>query len=452
MRINELPARERRDSGFGIRTLLRGLRPVSTDYTTSFVSDEESELSTVRIVVTFVLLVGLATAKVLLIKAASMPASLPSLSNASTISPPSPSPLSSMLPSQVPAAASSSIPGSPVPTAVALPDGSGCGKSDRAHPELKYSFEPAATVFLSEVVKFVFSVAMATGASACGTNESDERPTLRSMMLYSVPALLYFLSSNLDFVSIRELDPPTIQLLGSTRILVSALLSHYILRVQLQRVQVVGILILFSGVTVAELRKVLLGDHCLGHFSLLGVCTILTSSMLTSVSAVLCSKLLARSKDSPIHLQNSQLYLAGMLFNGLLVYFGPGSANIREHGLTYGFTTVVWLIIAANSGMGICVSIAFKYTGVMPEVFAGILTTLLISLGSALLFHFKITFNFVLGAVLVFTGLSLYYLRPRLWLLSASAPESSQYAQIDADIPDLVASDSDAVDQQGNYM
>jgi drug/metabolite transporter (DMT)-like permease len=166
-----------------------------------------------------------------------------------------------------------------------------------------------------------------------------------------------------------------------------------------------------------------------------GVVIVVSTALIAAVASLACALLLSQHPERSIHPQNSQLYIGGMAVNLVLLFFDgspqPWFAN---------FTPAVWAIVLINASIGISVSIMFKHLGIVTEVIASIVTTVLLMVLSVMFFGFRITPAFAIGAAIAMGGFYTYYAQPRLPCLPG---EAGGYAEIPADIDE----DDDGLDE-----
>lgn len=67
-------------------------------------------------------------------------------------------------------------------------------------------------------------------------------------------ALLYFVSNNLNFIIIRELDPVAFQILNNLKILTTALLYRFMMKVELSPLQWRMLLVLTGSSVLSQVR------------------------------------------------------------------------------------------------------------------------------------------------------------------------------------------------------
>ncbi|KAJ3313852.1 hypothetical protein HDV04_001413 [Boothiomyces sp. JEL0838] len=174
-------------------------------------------------------------------------------------------------------------------------------------------------------------------------------------MAMTVPAILYFIQNNLQYVAVSKLDAATFQVTYQLKILTTALFSVGMLKRTLSLKKWVSLVLLTAGVAIVQLSS-----------------------------------------------QNTAVYIA----NG---------AEIRENGFFYGYNAWTWGAIACQALGGIIVAIVVLYADNILKGFATSISIILSSLMSVVIFDFEITFAFVVGAIVVLYGITLLTIATHLY-------------------------------------
>ena len=74
----------------------------------------------------------------------------------------------------------------------------------------------------------------------------------RTSLLYLVPSIIYWLHNNVQFVTLRYVDPATYQIMGNLKIVTTGLLLWLCLRRQLSALQWMALALLMIGATVSQ--------------------------------------------------------------------------------------------------------------------------------------------------------------------------------------------------------
>ena len=74
----------------------------------------------------------------------------------------------------------------------------------------------------------------------------------RTSLLYLVPSIVYWLHNNVQFVTLRYVDPATYQIMGNLKIVTTGLLLWLCLRRQLSALQWMALALLMIGATTSQ--------------------------------------------------------------------------------------------------------------------------------------------------------------------------------------------------------
>ncbi|XP_031571782.1 uncharacterized protein LOC116305920 [Actinia tenebrosa] len=242
----------------------------------------------------------------------------------------------------------------------------------------------------------------------------------------SVPALIYTIQNNLQYVAISNLDAATFQVTYQLKILTTALFSVVMLNKSLNKLQWLSLFMLFGGVSVVQLQptsnvkptatpastNVTLATMATAKQNpLIGLLAVVLSSLCSGFAGVYFEKILKGTQGS-VWLRNTQLGTYGIIIGLIGMQINDGS-KVSEKGFLYGYTTLVWIVISMQAFGGLLVAIVVKYADNILKGFATSFSIILSCIVSVYLFNFHISIQFVLGAVLVMFAIYLYSLPPK---------------------------------------
>ena len=344
-----------------------------------------------------------------------------------------------------------------------------------------HRYLPSTAVFLHELVKLAVCLTFALYETSMKLPRSASVTSLFSALFgaifsgdswkMAIPACLYTLANNLQFVGISNLDAATFQVVYQTKIVITAFFSVGILGQRLTSRKWVALLILMVGVIIvsvphgstgplsegSHLRVHLprslsfvkgqeepSGAHLakrsatyegidedemllnpatsapLGLLAVIGLCT--TSGL----GGVYFEKVI---KDSPertsMWVRNVQLAVYSLfpsLFVGVMFFDGEA---ISKNGFFEGYNWIVFLTVGVQAFGGIVASFCIYYADNIYKNFATSISMVLSSLASFFFFDFKVTgnvctlcdmssdsradhFQFMLGTLLVLFATWLY--------------------------------------------
>ena len=140
----------------------------------------------------------------------------------------------------------------------------------------------------------------------------------------------------------------------------------------------------------------------------LGMCAVLLSCCSSGFAGVYFEKILKGTKGS-IWLRNIQLGMFGIL-TGIIGVWSKDGDKVSEHGVFFGFSPLVWIIISNQAFGGLLVAVVIKYADNILKGFATSVSIIVSTVAAVFLFGFNVTPLFVLGAALVILAVYLYSL------------------------------------------
>ncbi|CAM9566023.1 unnamed protein product [Ectocarpus sp. 8 AP-2014] len=272
-----------------------------------------------------------------------------------------------------------------------------------------------------------------------------EKPV--ELLKMAVPACLYVVQNNLNYVAISNLDGPTFQLLYQLKILTTALFSVVMLKRVLHMKQWGALAMLALGVGLVQVSSNSSkssgdseddgagiddaeGDEDgSGQNPLLGLVMVLLACCTSGFAGVYFEKVLKGTSVS-LWVRNMQLSGFGILLGAGCVWFKDGQA-VSENGFFYGYNYAVWMAILLNSMGGLVVAMVVKYADNVIKGFATSVSIVLTALISFFLFEFQISIMFVIGAYFVLHSTFLYSQKPPNASNSSSNSSSSSSSSAD---------------------
>uniref|UniRef100_A0AAZ3NUT3 UDP-galactose translocator n=1 Tax=Oncorhynchus tshawytscha TaxID=74940 RepID=A0AAZ3NUT3_ONCTS len=228
----------------------------------------------------------------------------------------------------------------------------------------------------------------------------------------AVPALIYTLQNNLQYVAISNLPAATFQVTYQLKILTTALFSVLMLRKSLSRIQWLSLLLLFAGVAIVQLeqegkqKETTVTGPSQNYAK--GLVAVIVSCLSSGFAGVYFEKILKGSSAS-VWMRNIQLGIFGTLLGLLGMWWNDGLA-IAEKGFLFGYTPMVWGVIFNQAFGGLLVAVVVKYADNILKGFATSFSIIVSTVVSVYLFGFHVDLLFTLGAGLVIGAVYMYSL------------------------------------------
>ncbi|EXJ88673.1 hypothetical protein A1O1_05604 [Capronia coronata CBS 617.96] len=222
-----------------------------------------------------------------------------------------------------------------------------------------------------------------------------------------VPAVLYTLQNNLQFVAATNLDAATFQVTYQCKILTTALFAVVMLGQSLSSRKWLALVILTAGVACVQIPSSTTPLHVHQGNYLIGISAVTIACICSGFAGVYFEKVLKGGQHGSIWVRNIQLSVGclGIALFGALVWDGKA---IREGGFFQGYNAVVVATVCIQAAGGLIVAMVIKYADNILKGFATSVSIILSTVASVFLFNFVPTVYFLLGSVLVFVATYMY--------------------------------------------
>lgn len=319
----------------------------------------------------------------------------------------------------------------------------------------------STAVVLSEVIKCVICLAihlrdqqstrrysqLPTLSDDASPSHSSSAYTLRQLTtdIFSVksgfpkllvPAILYTLQNNLQFVAASNLDAATFQVTYQCKILTTALFAVLMLGQSLSPKKWLALFVLTAGVACVQIPSsstaapIHEGNYSLGMISVAVAC------VCSGFAGVYFERVLKGGQSTTIWVRNIQLSV-GCLAIALFGTFVWDGQAIRTNGFFQGYNPVVVLTICVQAAGGLIVAMVIKYADNILKGFATSLSIILSTVASIFMFNFVPTIYFLFGSILVFSATYLYSMPDKKPVIEAIISDSEKN-------PILIVDDYDA--------
>lgn len=265
----------------------------------------------------------------------------------------------------------------------------------------------------------------------------------------SVPALLYLVQNNLQYVAVTYLDAATYTVSYQTKIVWSGILSVILLGRKLSLHKWLGIALLAAGVAavqiagtssppppekevVVEVEEPTAAAESWTSFSstrALGMTAVICAAMVSAMAGVYFEKILKGARVG-LWTRNLQLAFYSVVVGYVKLATSQEGVQLRsgQTSFFFGYTRLTWLCIATNAFGGLLVGCTIRYAdAVMKDVALG-LSIVLSSLISTAIFDFHLNALFAAGIAAVIYAAVLYGERAHCCGLLATdvAPDTSK--------------------------
>jgi UDP-sugar transporter A1/2/3 len=280
----------------------------------------------------------------------------------------------------------------------------------------------SVAVLCNELTKLVASTAIIAYQSgwdigALRKTFADSLFTIEGLKM-AIPASIYAMQNNLLYIALSNLEAAVFQVTYQLKILTTAVLSYFMLKRRLSRLQCVALLILFVGVVLVQLgeSKVKGGGAAAaaapqrGAGSLrgqaVGLVCVLISACSSGFAGVYFERVVKTTQTS-VWVRNIQLGSFGAVAAAAAMFAHDGGDVL--HGRMFrGFNVLTITIIAVQALGGLITAVVIKYADNILKGFATSISIVLATVASTYLFDFEVSLLFLLGALIVMAAVVLY--------------------------------------------
>ncbi|KIM58845.1 hypothetical protein SCLCIDRAFT_1218183 [Scleroderma citrinum Foug A] len=232
----------------------------------------------------------------------------------------------------------------------------------------------------------------------------------------SIPAILYVIQNNLQYVAATNLEAATFQVSYQMKILTTAAFSVLLLRKQLSTSQWMALFFLAIGVGIVQIQTGASDTVKAASFHLFQNSSMnalkgflaVVAACFTSGLAGVYFEMVLKNSQSDLWIRNVQLSAFSLLpaLIPIVLARHPDSGLISS--LFQNFGPWAWATVAIQVVGGLVTAMVIKYSDNILKGFATSLSIVLSFLASIALFDFQITFTFILGSVVVLIATWLY--------------------------------------------
>ncbi|CAF3959443.1 unnamed protein product [Rotaria sordida] len=233
------------------------------------------------------------------------------------------------------------------------------------------TFSSVIMNFIIEFIKLLFSLHAFICLKRIHLNKIQIFLWFKQSILYSMPAILYFLNNNLAVHIQIHMDPTSYQILSNFKIFTTAILYRLIMKKRLIKQQWFALILLFFGGLTYSLgtfksssfiSKTITNSTIImreTYIRPLGIPMIVIYCTLSGLAGVYNEWILKRNYSESLHLQNIFLYTYGTIFNliSAISMMITTSKTTNHLNLFHGFTFYTWLIVITQVLNGLIMSV-----------------------------------------------------------------------------------------------
>lgn len=272
-------------------------------------------------------------------------------------------------------------------------------------------YDSSTAVILGEILKLIMSfflLSFEKGSIRGSYSQlmSELTNHSRDVLLQGVPALLYTIQNNANYIATANLEAAVFQISSQLKLLTAAIFSVTFLKKHISSFQWLSLIILGAGVVLVQFDPNAKSNGSSGNNLFLGLVSVVIACCTSGFAGVFMEKMF---KDSKFSLWSRNVWLAifsimvglvGIIFKDYTL-FNPVHFF---HGYTiWAFTAVCLLAIG-----GLIIAMVLKYADNILKAFGNSASILVSSWISVYLFNFKITPYFLAGCALVMIAIVLY--------------------------------------------
>ncbi|KAK7054782.1 hypothetical protein VNI00_003245 [Paramarasmius palmivorus] len=232
----------------------------------------------------------------------------------------------------------------------------------------------------------------------------------------SIPAILYVIQNNLQYVAASNLDAATFQVSYQMKILTTAAFSVLLLRKKLTPTQWISLMFLAAGVGLVQIQSgaghrtsspdMLTMNAMKGFLAVAAAC-------FTSGLAGVYFEMVLKNSQGDLWVRNVQLSLFSLLPCIVHIVFshesGPALGSLGWfRGLFANFGLWAWGTVLVQVIGGLVTAMVIKYSDNILKGFATSLSIVMSFLASVALFDFRMTWTFVIGSAVVLNATWMY--------------------------------------------
>ncbi|KAK0043366.1 UDP-galactose transporter senju [Biomphalaria pfeifferi] len=285
----------------------------------------------------------------------------------------------------------------------------------------KYSYNTVTVVLLTEVLKLVTAAVIFIKDHSIKSLFEDIVKHRKVFVLYFIPAALYCLYNNLQFVNLSAYDPTTYYLLLQFRVVVTGVIFQLIFKKQLSRIQWASLLILTLGCIIKEVRHDVSSAQAMSSTASSFVdyldihLLFIMFQVFSSCFAGVYNEFLLKDTGADVHIMmaNVFMYLNSIICNVLILAFrGEFIPAFYSESVMSILQVKVLAIIINNAAIGIVTSLFLRSLNSILKTFASALELMFTAVLCWMIFGIPVDLYTVLAIFIVSAATYLYAQNP----------------------------------------
>jgi UDP-sugar transporter A1/2/3 len=220
-------------------------------------------------------------------------------------------------------------------------------------------------------------------------------------VMMTIPAGLYVIQNNLQYIAVSNLSAEIYQVLTQTKIITTAFFSTLLLNKKHTSLQWMSVLFLSMGVGVIQLSFPSNSSKALVAINYTkGLICIFISALTSGFAGVYFEKMVKKRTIS-LWIRNIEICAISFVM-ALVTSFSKDHMKILSKGFFYGYNPLLWSVILTQAVGGMLVSLVVKHSNSVIKAFATSASIILTCIISALFLNeVKLGYKFVIGVIMV---------------------------------------------------
>jgi len=292
-----------------------------------------------------------------------------------------------------------------------------------------YSYNTVTVVLLTEFIKLIAAAIVYVKENSIAMLKDEIVKYKKVLLLYFIPAALYCLYNNLQFVNLSNYDPTTYYLLLQFRVVVTGVVFQFLFKKSLSRMQWMSLFILTAGCIIKEVNHgASSGKEATSWLSYFDIhLMFIMLQVFSSCFAGVYNEYLLKDTGADVHIMvaNVFMYLNSIVCNGLVLAF---TGNLIQAFTPDAIASImqpgVLAIVANNAAIGIVTSLFLRNLNSILKTFASALELMFTAVLCWFIFGIAVDVYTVIAIFIVSLATYLYAQNPVVNVVKTPAKDS----------------------------